>query len=214
MDTRRLLGTLLDGPPPALPRPLDAAAEGWAAARPRTRVALGVLGAALLLAVAGRGAARSPWGPPTPVVVAAADLPAGRAVAPTDVVVATWPQEVVPAGAARDAIEVVGRTLARGVPASIPLTAGHLLRPGVAGDLPAGTVAFPLPYEGDLALAPGLRLDLLGVQTDGAGVRLATGATILGVEETTVWIAVAREEAPGVAAAAALGEVTVVLLPP
>lgn len=214
MDPRRILTDLLAGPPPALPRALDRISEGWAAARPRTRLVVGALLALVTLAVAGHGAVRTPWGPPATVLLAATDLPAGR-VLDADVLVASrWPSDLVPADALGSPDAAAGQVLATGVVAGLPLTARHLAHPGAAGDLPAGTVAFPLPRVDGPPVGAGQRLDLLGVQPDGSGVRLAAGATVLGIEGEIVWVAVRREDAAALAAAAAASHLTAVVLPP
>lgn len=209
----RDLRSLLAGPPPALPPLLDRLAERWAGAGPRVRLLLGALLAAAVLAVAGRGAATSPWGPEAPVLVAARDLPAGRALAPGDLEEATWPQRLVPRGAPTSAAAVGGRTLAVGLPAGTPLAPSHLAVDGVAADLPADRVAYPLPLTDGTVLAAGQHVDLVAGDGSGGGLRLAAGARVLAVDATTAWVAVRRSEAPAVAGAVAWGQVVAVVLP-
>lgn len=214
MDPRSRLSRLLDGPAPALPAALDGLAERWAAARPRTRLVVSAAAVLALLAVAGRGATRSPWGPAVAVVVTRADLPAGRTLTPDLLEAARWPKRLVPADALPAPAPALGQRLAVGAPAGTVLTGRHLLRPGVTGDLPAGTVAVPVPLGDSPAVAAGQRVDVLAARADGGGTRLAAGAAVLGVEGEVAWVAVGREEAPAVAGAAAAGAVTLAALPP
>jgi hypothetical protein len=93
------LRTVLAGAPPTLPPLLDRAAETWAGWPPRARLAASVVGALLLLAIAGAGAGRSPWGPSVEVLVATRDLPAGHELTAADVAARAWPRTLRPAGA-------------------------------------------------------------------------------------------------------------------
>jgi Flp pilus assembly protein CpaB len=210
----RLLQRLLAGPPPVLPPALDRVAEVWAAAGTRARMIL--VGVAIfgLAALAGRGAATSPWGGEVGVLVAAADLPAGHRLEPGDLSVAAWPGRLVPPDAPTDPAAVAGRPLSVGLPSGGLVTAAHLAPGGVASGLPVGSVAFPLPLPDGVGLAPGQRLDLVAGDGAGGGSRLASGARVLSVDGAIAWLAVARDEAPALAGAGGWGEVTVAILPP
>lgn len=201
---------LLDGRPPTLPRHVDRAAERWASLPPRARLALGLVAALAVLLLAGAGAARSPWGPPVETLVATRDLPAGHRLGPGDLERATWPAELAPAPPG----ETDGRTLSTGLPAGMPLTGGHVGTGGIAARLHEGEAAFPLPLEEGVALAPGQLVDLVAGDAGGGGTRLAAAARVLEVDGNSAWIAVRREDAPGLAGAAAWGRVVAVPLPP
>ena len=212
MPTNRATPRLLSGPPLALPRALDRLAERWAAAPPRLRLAVGVVTVVVVLAVAGRGAARSPWGPPVPIVLAAADLVPGQVVAAGDLRTAQWPSALVPPGRLDDTRDAVGQVLAVGAPTGTPLTTRHIAPAGVAAGLDDGRVAMPVPLPTGTELAPGQQVDVhAGAQLRGRVV--ARAATVLAVGDGVVWLAVDRVDAPRVANAAATGALTVVLLP-
>lgn len=200
----RLRRALLRGPLPRLPRVLDAASEGWWRLPARVRLLALVLLAALVVAGIVARTSRSPWGPPTTVVVATADRSAGEQVTARTT---TRPAAVVP----DDALATVpaGR-LARDVTAGEVLTRAH-----VADDLDdlleTGEVAIALAQELP-RLPAGARLDLLGTGFDGTGTRLGSGR-LLAVDDAWTWVALDRATAPGVAAAMATGQVTVALAP-
>lgn len=201
---------LLDGRPPALPRHVDRVAERWASLPPRARLALGLAAGVAVLLLAGAGAARSPWGPPVETLVAIRDLPAGHRLGPGDLVRTRWPADLAPAPPA----ETDGRTLATALPAGSALTEGHLADGGIAAQLDEGEAAFPLTLEEGIALEPGQLVDLVAGDAGGGGTRLSDGARVLTVEGTSAWVAVRREDAPGLAGAAAWGRIVAVPLPP
>jgi Flp pilus assembly protein CpaB len=121
----------LDGPPLALPVVVDRAAERWWCARPRTR-ALVVVTLATVVVAGVAHAAASPHGPPTPVLVAARDLPTGHVLAPGDLRRAHWPRDLVPAGATTRLEGTVVGPLPRGAVA----TDRHVTAEGVAAAVP------------------------------------------------------------------------------
>ncbi|MFN2557808.1 MAG: SAF domain-containing protein [Nitriliruptorales bacterium] len=207
------LARLLHGPPPALPAALDRLCERWAYAPPRVRLVILLAALLIVLAVAGRGAARSPWGPPTGVLVARSDLPAGHVLQGADLAVATWPSRLVPAGSPSEASEITGTHLAMGLPAGSLLTSTHLAAAGLAAGLPAGHVAVSVKLSDGVTVGSGQQVDLMTLDRGGGAIRLASDARILSAEAGRVWIAVRRDEAPAAAAAAAQGEVGVALLP-
>jgi Flp pilus assembly protein CpaB len=135
-------------------------------------------------------------------------------VGPSDVAVVPWPAEVVPASAVRQPDEVIGRPVAATVPAEVPLVRGHVAADGPSTELPPGRVALPFPLPDGVGLLPGQRIDVLAADSAGGGVRLAAGAYVLSVDDTTAWISLARDEAPAVAGAVSWGQVRVALLPP
>jgi pilus assembly protein CpaB len=208
----RSLQRLVHGPPVALPGSIDRVSERWAAAPPRLRAAVVVITAFGVLASAGWGAARSPWGSPVAVLVASGDLAAGHVVTPEDVTEVTWPAAVAPDPAVGTADAVVGRALASAVPAGAPITAAHLSESGLASLLPPHRVALAVPMPDGPTAQAGQRLDLLAGDGSGGGRRLATGAVVLRADEEVIWVAVDRDDAPTLAGALAWGEVTVALL--
>jgi hypothetical protein len=209
MDLPRLARPL-DGAPFAAPAILDRAAERWWHLPPRVR-ALCLIAAVVLTLVAGTlHLTTSPWGAPTTVLVAARDLSVGQPVGPDDVRRADWPASLVPAGAVT---EVAGTVLAP-VPAGSILTDLHLGDGGLGAALPAGRAAVGLPAELVPDLPPGSTIDLVAPDLDARGVILASRAVVLADDGTQVWVVVDHPEAADVAAAAATGSITVVVVPP
>lgn len=207
---RSQLLSRLDGAPFALPDILDRASERWWARSPRTRFVLVGCALALVVLVGLSHAAATPYGPLRTVHVATRDLPIGHEVSPGDVRRTDWPLELIPTAATTDP---TGRLTAP-LPAGAVLTDGHLGSDGIAGQLPPDTVAVALPAEAVPTLAPGQRIDVVGRDVQGVGLVLARGARVVTVEAEVVWLAVAREAAADVAAAAPTGAVSVVVLAP
>lgn len=135
-----------------------------------------VLGGLAASDVARREAAvRAQLGPPVEVVVARADLPAGRPVAAADLAVRRVPARYAPAGAATIPETLVGQRLAA------PVQRGGYL--GAALIAPEPEVAGPPVRKGERAVevvalgtgalvVPGARVDVL-VTREGAGTELA-----------------------------------------
>lgn len=207
------LARLFHGPPLVLPAPLDRLCERWAYCPPRLRLAVLLAAVLAVLTVAGRGAARSPWGPPSMVLVARADLPAGHVLQSADLAATRWPERLVPPGSPSEVTSVTGLPLAIGLPAGSRLTSAHLAKGGVAAGLPGDQVAVPVKLAEGVTLASGQHVDLLAADPDGRGVPLASDASVLAVEGEHVWFAVRRDQAPAVTGAAARGELGVALLP-
>lgn len=205
---------LLQGAPPALPPALDALLERWARAAPRARVAVGALAVVVVLSFAGHGATRSPWGPPSPAVLAAREIPAGTTITTEHVTVGDWPADLLPAGTFSDPSELVGQVVVS------PVTAGMVIAPlavtdgGMAAGLRAGNVAYPLEIEVGAPLSPGQVVDVIGADGTRGAQRLAGAAVVIAHDEGRIWLEVSRDEAPAIAAASAWGHVTLVLLPP
>ena len=201
----------LDGTPAVLPRPLDALSERWFRAGPRLRLTLIALACVAALTALGVRLATSPWGPPTDVLVTATDLPLGHELGPDDVRAERWPSGVVPADAT---LRTDGLRLSVGAPAGTVLTGRHVASDGVAGALAPDTAAVAVAADLLPALPPGSRVDLVGAGHDGVGTVLAADVEVLGVDGERIWVAVPRAAAAEVAAAAASGQLTAVLLPP
>lgn len=203
---------LLHGPPPTLPAWVDRGSERWWRLAPRTR-ALAI--ATLLLAglAAGVGqAASSPWGPPVTVTVAARDLAVGEVLTAGDLRRTGWPRDLVPDGAVDAAPS--GDTVVAPVAAGTVLTEHHLSVAGLGAMVAEDQAAVAVPIELVPAAMPAMRLDLVAVDLDGRGVRLAADATVLSIDPAHVWVAVQRTAAPDVAAAAGSGGLAVVIVPP
>jgi hypothetical protein len=202
---------LLTGPTVTWPRPLDAVAERWWAARPRTRLALGLTGLLLLLAAGTGHVAATPYGPPTVVLVAARDLFPGEPLTDHDLTRRVLPADLVPAGA----LDRAGGTLGAALPAGAVATDRHLGDGGWAASLPAGRVAVAVPAERLPRLTPGTRARLVGADHDGRARVLGEDAVVLGVEELgSVWFAVDATDAVEITGAGAVGALAVVVLPP
>lgn len=165
--------------------------------RPRSPVhLLRQVAAALLACLALVLALRPPppvAGPVTatvPVVVAAADLPAGAALTAGDLVVARLPADAAPAGVVTDVPQLTGAVLASPVRSGEPVTDVRVVGAGLWSAVPAGQVAAPVRLA-DLAvstlLRAGDRVDVLATgdvpgSAEGAGPAVqvvATGALVL-----------------------------------
>ena len=108
------------------------------------------------------------------VVVAAADLPAGRSLVTGDLAVAQVPAGVLPAGATDDPDEFLGRALAAPMARGEAL-AGHRLTDLPEWSVPPGTMPLPVRFADAGAaalLAAGQRVDV--VAASGPGLDGAT----------------------------------------
>jgi Flp pilus assembly protein CpaB len=208
------LSRLLDGAPVALPPRLDRLSERWFAARPRTRAALLAGVAGLLLLVGATHLVASPFGPPQTVLLATRDLPVGHPLSPSDLRSTGWPRELVPTGALTARAAVEGRTVRAPLPEGAVATDRHLGDLGMADLLPGGRAGVPVSLDLLPALEPGTRLDLVGRDVHGQPIALAADALVIGDDGDAVWLAVAPDQAPGVAAAAAAGVLTTVVRAP
>lgn len=203
------------GPPPRLPELLDRASDRWFGLPPRVRAAVLALGATVVLVLAGAGAARSPWGPPVPVLVAAVDLEAGAPLGPEHVRTARRPARLVPDDALTGLDAVAGARAAGMLVAGTVLTARHVAGGDAVTDaLAAGRAAYAVERASLPPLRIGQRLDLVAGDLEGRGRTLARDVRVVGVGDGTVWLDVARDDAPAIAAAALRDGLQVVLLAP
>lgn len=198
------------GPPFALPRWLDTLSDRWWALTPRTRA---VLTGCLLLAAVGAAAARAavaPHAPPTTVLVATRDLPAGHDLAPGDVAPRRWPAELTPPSATDAAAGILRAPLPQGS----PLTDQHLSTDGLAGLVAAGEAAVPIPRDLVPGVEVGVTVSVVTVDQDGRGVLLAETARVVATDRDSLWVAVHAAAAAELTAATLRGTVGLVVLPP
>ncbi len=127
-------------------------------------------GAAAAASIATLGMALQPPATPThPVVVASADLPAGRLLSAGDLVVAHVPAGVLPEATFDDAEQLLGLVLAAPV-ARGEVLGGHRLTAPPAWSIPAGTMPLPVrfPDTGAAALlTAGQHIDVLAASGPG-----------------------------------------------
>ena len=195
------MSTLLPGRPPQVHPPVRVPGDrrAWLRhARRSLRQAVGarrrLVTAALVAAgVAAALQALAPPPPPTePVLVAAADLPAGLALTDADVKVAHWPAELVPPGGMPSLEEVVGAVLATPLRAGEAVSGTRLLGAGLLVGQPPGTgsmaVRLAEPVSG--LVRAGDRVDLLaGPDPDAAlspGAWAAAGRAVVAASDVLV----------------------------
>jgi Flp pilus assembly protein CpaB len=189
----------------------------WLALRRLTALVLVLLAAALALYPT-----TSDETPTVPMLVAARDLPPGVTLHAADMVVSQLPLSLRPPAALTTPAQATGHVLASATTSGEPLTRARLVGPEnsrlATGDPTASAVPFRLadPAVAGL-LTPGARVDVVTVAPSSTDpVVLATNATVLTVRQATedsslVVIALPREEATRVAAAA-LGQPVAVTL--
>ena len=194
----------------------------------RQVLAAALAAAALVLAARPEAVTSAASGPPTvPVVVAAADVPAGAALAERDLEIASWPPALVPAGVVASADALVGRTLAGALRSGEPVTDRRLVGPGLTSSLADGSVAAPVRLA-DLAVAQlvrsGDRVDVLATAPDAETAEVVvSGALVLApassdgdpiATEGLLLLAVDPDTAARLAAAASADTLSVRLAPP
>lgn len=212
MDPSRLLPSRApSGPPVALPALLDRVSERWWRLPPRVRVAVVALVAVLVLAAVGRGATRSPWGAPTPVLVARSDLAPGDPVTSDALRTASRPDDLVPPDALTEPGQLPTGARVRGtLPAGTVLTARHLA-PGVAGLVAPDEVALPVPRDGQPPLQAGQAVDAIVTSVQGTGTRVASDARVLAVDVDWLWVATPADRVDALAGAATSGQLVLVV---
>ncbi len=140
--------------------------------RHRRWLAAMLAAAAVLLTV---GAIRAPAPIGEPVLTAAADLPAGAALRPSDGRVQRVPAEIVPPGAVTDPAQLANRVLTGPLGAGEILTTSRLLTASQLTPEP-GRRAAPVRIADPGAVAllrPGDIIDVLGTSGGGLGVSAA-----------------------------------------
>ena len=204
--TRRLLA----GPPVALPPVLDALAERWWRARPRTRLLIGFAALILVLVAGTTHAASSPYGPPVQVWVSDRDLEVGEVITSADLDEVAWPRDLVPDGV----LDEPDGTLLAPLPRGAVVTDRHVGDGGIGGMLPDDTVAVAVPHDRLPALSVGMRVDLVAPDPAGAARILVEDAVAVAVDEGAVWLAVEPQVAADVTGASLTGAIGAVVLPP
>ncbi len=175
---------------------------------------------------------RPPDPPTTAVVVAARTVPAGTTLSAQDVRVARLPVAVAPEGSLTDAGAVVGASAAVPLAEGVPVLPGLLADDTVRG--PPGTVVAAVRFADPAVatlLSPGVRVDVLAATPEGGpGGVVATRALVLpvarkptsagalglgggGDDSVPVLLAVAPQEAAGLAGAAASAVLSAVVVP-
>src|SRR4051794_14025201 len=198
--------------------------------RPRSPVHAARQGAAALLTVLALVLALRPSPAPpgasspdaVAVAVSSRDLPAGTVLTADDLATSRYPPAAVPAGAAGDPQQLLGRALAGSVRAREPITDARLVGPGVTSLLPDGQVAAPVRLA-DLAVASlvhtGDRVDVLATVADAPAAEVvAADALVVAATGTNddpgaglLLLAVDDGTAARLAAAAATATLTVTL---
>ena len=196
-DLTAHLRTRLSGPLPHLPARVDALSDTWWGLPPRLRVGVVAFACVLVASLPMLRTARSAWGPPVTVIVAAEDLPAGTALDASAVTRVQRPADVLPP----DVLAEVSGVLTVPVMAGTVLTERHRA-PTVAALVGAGEVAVPVPADMQPAVSPGSVIDLLSAGFDGAGRTIAAGGRVVQVDGSWIWVAVQASAAADVAAAA------------
>ena len=103
-----------------------------------------------------------------PVLTAVRAIPAGTALAASDVAIARWPPNIVPEGTLVDPADAVGRTTVATLPAGDIVARSDLLGGGPLVD--DGFVALPVRFGSGAPLDllhVGDRIDLIGMGRDG-----------------------------------------------
>ncbi len=196
---------LLRGPLPALPRPLDAAVEGWWRLPARMRLLGGMAVLGLVVFGIVQRTTTTAWGPIEQVVVATTDAVAGS---PVSAEFAARPRGLVPADAVATPPDGM---LARDIGVGEVVTSRHLAT-GIDALLEPGEVALAIPD--DLPPLPAhAGLEILATALDGTAGRLGP-ARVLTTDQDWLWIAVSDRIAADVAAAMARGGIALALAPP
>lgn len=209
----------------------------WLALSPRwlsaRRLAAALLAAAaLVLAVAPTNAVTltATEEPQTSVLVATHDLAAGLTIGPGDLRPTDRTTAQLPDGALVTGIDVAGRVVTGSVRRGEIITDRRLLGPGLSASLGTGVVASPVrlvDLEVAALLRPGDRVDILAAtQEASTATVIAAGVVVLAIPLAEsddsrgaeplglVVVAVDRDTAARLAAAAASSILTATLLPP
>jgi hypothetical protein len=214
--SRQLRG-LLAGAHPALPRPLDVAAERWARLTPRLRttgIVMLVLAVALASSARVRAAEHRWGGAPISALVATEDLAVGAQ--PQALRRVRLPPDALPAAPVRvlpdDAV------LALALPAGAVLTRAHLDPTGPAAGLAPGLRALPVPVDEAWGITAGAWVDVWVLGGDGGAQLAGPSRPVLELRgdgpDSTALIGLAVDEVTAVTAALGQGRVLLAHAPP
>jgi len=123
-----------------------------------------------------------------PVVVAAADLPAGTVLTDAQLAVQQLPAGAGPPGSAASPAELLGRRLASALRAGSPVLDTSLVGPGLLAGSPPGTAAVPVrPADPSTVqlVEPGRLVDI--VLSSGNGFEQPAAATVLARSVAVLW---------------------------
>ena len=126
--------------------------------------------------------------PTRTVVVAARDLPAGQAIAASDLALRVLASEALPSDVASDAGEVVGGRLAVPLRSGSPVALASLVGPGLLTGTPPGTVAVPVrPSDAETVslLSPGQLVDV--VLSTGNGYEQPVESAVIASALPVLW---------------------------
>lgn len=206
---------LLHGPPPVLPRWLDAAVERWVRLPPRVRlfwwlVVLAVLSGQYLGA---RGSAVTAYGPPVEV------WQAGDTVLPGEPVRArrtTLPADAVPDDAVTDLPDNALAVLP--IPAGTVVVGAHLNPSELVASLAPGQRVVALPLDSGSGVQVGARVDVWALDRDrGSPTLLVESRRVLAVTgergRLSVLVAVPVEAVPDITSTLADAGVLLTLAP-
>lgn len=126
--------------------------------------------------------------PTRTVVVAARDLPAGQAIAASDLALRELASEALPPDVAADAGQVVGGRLAVPLRSGSPVALASLVGPGLLTGAPPGTVAVPVrPSDAETVslIAPGQLVDV--VLSTGNGYEQPVESAVIASALPVLW---------------------------
>ena len=136
--------------------------------------------------------------PTRTVVVAARDLPAGQAIAASDLALRVLASEALPSDVASDAGEVVGGRLAVPLRSGSPVALASLVGPGLLTGTPPGTVAVPVrPSDAETVslLSPGQLVDV--VLSTGNGYEQPVESAVIASALPVLWTGYRRPTTAG-----------------
>ncbi len=172
-------------------------AGGTRLVRRHRRALAGVAAAASIGAL---GMALQPPAPATrAVVVAAADLPAGRSLAAGDLTVAEVPAGVLPAGSTGEVSAFLGRVLAAPMARGEAL-GGHRVLGPPAWSVPSGTMPLPVRFADAGAaalLGAGQRIDVVAASGPGLDGAAAFASAELVAQDILVLAVITGEPGAG-----------------
>lgn len=123
-----------------------------------------------------------------PILAAAKDLPAGKALAPDDLTVLSIPRGMVPSGSFRTPTELHGKQLAVALRGGQVLTDAQLLGPGLLTGSPPGSAAVPLRMADPASVqlvSPGQLVNV--VMTSATGFEQPSASQLLAAAVPVLW---------------------------